>query len=489
MHNYLKKIRIAPILFSIAMLTIFSSKISAQVTIGANTPPNTSAVLDLVSTNKGLLLPRLALVKTTDASPLTNKVAGMVIYNVKDTNDVVKGYYYNDGDKWIRLAPASSIPTTYDNSNDAFVNDATNTMVKLATKSDGSTARDTRTEFCILDNGNVGIGTSSPFFKLEVRNSDNTAMTETAIPNGSTGLNLINESTTGNTGSLIKFQSTIATNTVSSFGTIGVRRSSDGQNQGEMLFNTRDLSNGWVTTKMWIGYNGYVGIGVTPSSTAPSNRLHVYSTSDPLRLEGLQAGSISDYVLSATSTGVVKRLTGVDKTDDAFVNDATNTQVKLGTKADGTTARATGTDFVIKDSGDVGIGTSTATFTTPSNTTSIPTLGVDGAVNATIYTSPIQALTDGATITWNCYSGTNATVTLAGNRTLSITNAKTGMYGLIIVKQDATGSRTLTLPSGSKVINGGAGAVLLTTTANAADILTFFYDGTNYWWTIGSNYN
>lgn len=40
---------------------------------------------------------------------------------------------------------------------------------------------------------------------------------------------------------------------------------------------------------------------------------------------------------------------GVDTTTDAFVNDAANMAVKLGTKADGTTARATGTEFVIHD--------------------------------------------------------------------------------------------------------------------------------------------
>jgi hypothetical protein len=57
------------------------------------------------------------------------------------------------------------------------------------------------------------------------------------------------------------------------------------------------------------------------------------------------------------------------------------------------------------------------------------------------------------------------------------------------VKQDATGSRTLTLPAGSKVINGGGGAVTLTTAANATDVLSYFYDGTNYFWTIGYNYN
>lgn len=101
-----------------------------------------------------------------------------------------------------------------------------------------------------------------------------------------------------------------------------------------------------------------------------------------------------------------------------------------------------------------------------------------------------ETLTDGATITWAFASDRvrNATVTLGGNRTLSITGAVSGSTGVLIVKQDGTGSRTLTLPSGSKVVGGGAGIITLTTTASAVDILSFYYDGTNYWWTYGKNF-
>lgn len=113
----------------------------------------------------------------------------------------------------------------------------------------------------------------------------------------------------------------------------------------------------------------------------------------------------------------------------------------------------------------------------------------DSTLNAPSYTSTFQTLTFGSTITWDQTKGSASAVTLTGNATLSITNVVAGMYGLIRVTQDATGSRTLTLPSGSKVINGGVGAVALTTTANATDVLSYFYDGTNYYWTVGFNYN
>ena len=99
-------------------------------------------------------------------------------------------------------------------------------------------------------------------------------------------------------------------------------------------------------------------------------------------------------------------------------------------------------------------------------------------------------LTDGATVTWTVAGlVNNAVVTLGGNRTLAFSGLVNGMSGTLIVKQDATGSRSLTLPAGSKVINGGSGAITLSTTANAIDILTWTYDGTNTYWTFGKNYN
>lgn len=98
-------------------------------------------------------------------------------------------------------------------------------------------------------------------------------------------------------------------------------------------------------------------------------------------------------------------------------------------------------------------------------------------------------LTDGATITWNLALTTNDSVTLAGNRTLVITNPVAGMFGVLVVIQDATGSRTLTLPANAKVIGGGTGAITLTTTAGAKDILTFYYDGSFYYFNYGKNYN
>ena len=57
-------------------------------------------------------------------------------------------------------------------------------------------------------------------------------------------------------------------------------------------------------------------------------------------------------------------------------------------------------------------------------------------------------LIDDATLNWNYSIGHNAFVVIGGNRLLNITNLIDGASGVLIVKQDAGGNRTLTLPTG-----------------------------------------
>lgn len=85
----------------------------------------------------------------------------------------------------------------------------------------------------------------------------------------------------------------------------------------------------------------------------------------------------------------------------------------------------------------------------------------------------IVALTDGASISLDLALSNNFSVTLAGSRTLANpTNVTPGQSGIIIVNQDATGSRTLSYGSNYKF--GGGIAPVLSTTANAQDALTYF---------------
>ena len=86
----------------------------------------------------------------------------------------------------------------------------------------------------------------------------------------------------------------------------------------------------------------------------------------------------------------------------------------------------------------------------------------------------LKTLTDGATISWDLNANQVAQVTLAGNRTLANpANMIAGATYILLVKQDATGSRTLTFSSNYKF----TATPTLSTAANKVDIISFVCDG------------
>ncbi len=95
---------------SILLAAVLLQSVNAQMSVGTSAAPNANAVLDLVSSNQGLLLPRVALSSTTSASPLSAHVAGMHVYNTATAgtypNNVTPSEYYNDGSKWIQVTSA-----------------------------------------------------------------------------------------------------------------------------------------------------------------------------------------------------------------------------------------------------------------------------------------------------------------------------------------------------------------------------------------------
>jgi hypothetical protein len=98
--------KLEKIFLSMIVLTGVSSM--AQVKIGNNpTTMNPNSILEIESTTKGFLLPRLALTGTSTANPLNAHVAGMVVFNTATTGDVLPGFYFNDGSKWVKAADAT----------------------------------------------------------------------------------------------------------------------------------------------------------------------------------------------------------------------------------------------------------------------------------------------------------------------------------------------------------------------------------------------
>ncbi|MEK7225856.1 MAG: hypothetical protein AAB221_09255, partial [Bacteroidota bacterium] len=86
-----------------AVLLLCAAYVQAQVKIGNN--PSTidaNSLLELESTNKGFLAPRVTLTSLTSVSPLSGTVpAGMLVYN--SAGSLTYGYYYWDGTEWKKL--------------------------------------------------------------------------------------------------------------------------------------------------------------------------------------------------------------------------------------------------------------------------------------------------------------------------------------------------------------------------------------------------
>src|SRR5688572_1084821 len=89
---------------------LFSFAATAQIKIGNN--PSTidaNSLLELESTNKGFLPPRVALNSTTSVAPLTGTVpSGMLVYSSGGT--LTDGFYYWNGTAW-RLIATSELNT------------------------------------------------------------------------------------------------------------------------------------------------------------------------------------------------------------------------------------------------------------------------------------------------------------------------------------------------------------------------------------------
>ncbi|WP_449388518.1 hypothetical protein [Chryseobacterium lineare] len=199
---------------------LFSMTVFAQVGINNTSPKATLDITAKTSGTKpeGLIIPQLTgdqIRAATTATPTPvygSNQKGLIIYaTVADSapsgataNITTPGYYYFDGSVWQKMNGAAAGDTT----NDAWINDTTNGLIKLGTKADG-TARAAGADFVAKDNGQVGIGTSSPDASaaLEVASTNKgmliprVALTgstdQTTIPSPATGLLVYNIGSSG----------------------------------------------------------------------------------------------------------------------------------------------------------------------------------------------------------------------------------------------------------------------------------------------------
>jgi len=99
----------------IFIITFFVTILVSAQNVGVNstgTIPDASAILDVESTDKGLLIPRVDITDLTTAAPVTTPATSLLVYNTNTTTGI--GYYYWDASKWVKLIDANTAIEDHD---------------------------------------------------------------------------------------------------------------------------------------------------------------------------------------------------------------------------------------------------------------------------------------------------------------------------------------------------------------------------------------
>ncbi|NTW32459.1 MAG: hypothetical protein HGB12_07520, partial [Bacteroidetes bacterium] len=265
-----------------------------------------TAILDISSTNQGILIPRVSLTDVAVYAPITGApVVSLLVYsNTEPTGGGGTGFYYWNGTQWVQAIGPTGATGAAGATGATGVTGAAGSLNAWGLT--GSTGTNTGTNFIgttdnfslgfrtnnikrmIIDSmGNVGIGTSTLLGSIPLQIM------------GSSGniLDISSENTTSGaagTGSNILFRH----NNGSGPGNLGAiqalkENSTIGNNAGYMVFATA-ASGDIVREKVRIASNGNVGIG----STNPAAKLDIYQGNIKISSTGQSSGTWIDFARS-----------------------------------------------------------------------------------------------------------------------------------------------------------------------------------------------
>jgi len=96
------------IIIFFCVICFFSLDLHSQVGIGTTTP-HASSILDIKSSNSGVLIPRIALDSNSDITSISSPEISLLVYNTSSLNDLKPGFYFWNGSKWNRLVDSELV--------------------------------------------------------------------------------------------------------------------------------------------------------------------------------------------------------------------------------------------------------------------------------------------------------------------------------------------------------------------------------------------
>jgi hypothetical protein len=108
------------------MTFLLPLSIALNAQVGINTAgPDASSMLDISSSNKGLLIPRVELQSTTDVISIATPANSLLVFNTVALGDVSVGYYYwsTPLSKWIKIIDQQGQSNTFGTFFATFKND------------------------------------------------------------------------------------------------------------------------------------------------------------------------------------------------------------------------------------------------------------------------------------------------------------------------------------------------------------------------------
>lgn len=292
------------------LLSVTANATYAQYGFGTNIP-NKASVIEASSTNKGMLIPRVALKETTNFEPingidntLQHTVNSLLVYNTADSGSgitaVKPGYYYwlkpttADTGKWVRMINGSDLADTVAATTNALANNGVNTLTSTVN----------------------GVSSSTGMVNT-VNNSLTGSILTTTVNNiASNTLNLTPAVNAAITNSLTSNGTNTLTSTINGVGAnaSAVNTNTLTATNGNLISTVNGVASapavGILTNAVngLTNINGTVRLGGTLNSATAINTGHT----NTLAITGLNTGLTTDNIIvSDSATGVMRQVKAV----------------------------------------------------------------------------------------------------------------------------------------------------------------------------------